>query len=179
MSDHLRFNEDDPRLEVRFTDKLPSVCIMCGASATGTASLKVGMPMDGSTKSLLFVQVIALFFGNLFFWWNTAPKSQASKTSGSPDNRWMQVPHCRSHGSLDVIRSAITLTAINQYSLTIQGAPPKFEQELEKLNAPPSPELLAAMDQGPDGGTGKYLNGIEKSEMQMPEDFLKELGDNQ
>ena len=113
MSDSLPAEEHRSRVTFQTRDDLPNVCVVCGASATGQCSLKVEMPADPDAKALTLLQMVGLLFGFIFVWWRTTP--------GPPDNRWIQLPRCDSHGSVDEIRSAVTISAVNRYTIEICG----------------------------------------------------------
>jgi hypothetical protein len=172
MSESLPPDEHESRASFRFTDRLPAICVVCGAPATGQCSLEVDAPPDADAAALTLFQMLALLFGFLFLWWRTTP---GPRNQGTPDHHWLQIPRCDNHGSADQIRSAVTLWAVDRYNVGIDGASAEFIRELEALNAPPSPEILAALDAGPARDAEGFLKDIEKSNVRTPNDFLQDL----
>lgn len=172
MTETLPPDEHESRASFRFTDNLPNVCVLCGAPATGQCSLEVDPPPDPDAAAMTLFQMLALLFGFLFFWWRTAP---GPRGHGAPNHHWLQLPCCDTHRSKDRIRSAVTIFAVDHYTVEIDGVSVEFIQALATLNAPPSPEMLAALDAGPAQDANGFLKDIEKSNVRTPNDFLQDL----
>ena len=129
--------------------------------------MRVGVPRNLHSKMMNLVQLFGLWCGYLIAWWRTTP--------GPPDNQWLQLPHCDNHGSADRIRASLTIRAISRYAVEICGASAEFRQGLQRLNSPPSPELLAALDGGSGREPSEFLGGIDAPAVSTPADYLKAL----
>ena len=79
--------EDKSGTTFRFKEDLPTVCIVCGAPATGRSLQQVALPIDAKSKQMPLIQILGALFGFLFFWWLT--------DSNSPKNQWVSLPYCK------------------------------------------------------------------------------------
>lgn len=158
---------DESSLTFRFADALPGLCVVCGAPANGQISTKVDLPPDAIVKQMTFLQIIALLFGFIFLWSRAAP--------GPPKSQWVRLPICLNHNSAKDVCKAVTLTAIDRYSVEIHGASAEFRNAMQLSYGLPSQELLAEFDSGPTPDADKFLTQANKLSVQTADDFLKSL----
>lgn len=151
-------------------DAQPQICVVCGAPAMGSSlqeiKLRDTLAREERTVMML-LQVLFFFLGALLFWRQDSSRVRAQRT-------WVSLPHCNRHGLAD-IRSRISLEAVDLRNVRIRGAHREFCQAVVALQAPPSPDLLSEIDPGPSADPNAFFESLDKSAVQTPADFLKNL----